>query len=172
MSDVMIDIETLSTKPNAAMLSVGAAFFNIQGNRLGRHYYANIEMSSYSSDYHIDPDTVKWWFTQSQEARDAVLVKPQPIKKVLMELGAFMRQGGSSLRVWGNGANFDPVILRNAYETENIPVPWKFWNTRDVRTVVDQMPNIKNIIKREGTYHNALDDAITQAKWILHILNS
>lgn len=71
---------------------------------------------------------------------------------------------------WGNGASFDCVILRNSYSLTGQPVPWQWWNDRDVRTIVELGKVIGFDPKRDmpfkGTRHNALDDAIHQAKYV------
>ncbi len=63
-----VDLETLSTKYNSYILSVGVVEFDmLTGDTLGK-FYSNTYSSSGS--YHIDISTVKWWMKQSQEARD------------------------------------------------------------------------------------------------------
>ncbi|EOK2527909.1 3'-5' exonuclease [Escherichia coli] len=64
----------------------------------------------------------------------------------------------------------DCVILRNSYSLTGQPVPWQWWNDRDVRTIVELGKVIGFDPKRDmpfkGTRHNALDDAIHQAKYV------
>jgi inhibitor of KinA sporulation pathway (predicted exonuclease) len=66
--------------------------------------------------------------------------------------------------IWGNGANFDNPLLACAYEAVDVKPYYKFWNERCYRTVKNQYPDIK--LERTGTYHNALDDARSQAEQI------
>ncbi|EFC6890758.1 3'-5' exoribonuclease [Escherichia coli] len=72
--------------------------------------------------------------------------------------------------VWGNGANFDNTILRRSYERQGIPCPWRYYNDRDVRTIVELGKAIdfdaRTAIPFEGERHNALDDARYQAKYV------
>ncbi|MNL17628.1 hypothetical protein D3C87_1387310 [compost metagenome] len=74
------------------------------------------------------------------------------------------------LKVWGNGAAFDNVILRSAYERCGLPPCWEWYNDVDVRTVVAMGREIGFDPKRdmafEGERHNALDDAIHQARYV------
>ncbi|ENO08979.1 exonuclease family protein [Escherichia coli O157:H43 str. T22] len=71
------------------------------------------------------------------------------------------------VQVWGNGANFDNTILRRSYERQGIPCPWRYYNDRDVRTIVELGKAIdfdaRTAIPFEGERHNALDDARYQA---------
>ncbi len=70
----------------------------------------------------------------------------------------------------GNGANFDNTILRRSYERQGIPCPWRYYNDRDVRTIVELGKAIdfdaRTAIPFEGERHNALDDARYQAKYV------
>ena len=47
MNDVMVDLETLSTKPNAAIVSIGAVFFDPKTGELGDTYYQVIDIETY-----------------------------------------------------------------------------------------------------------------------------
>jgi exodeoxyribonuclease VIII len=69
-----------------------------------------------------------------------------------------------NLRVWGNGANFDNVILRNALDRYGYSALWKYSNDRCFRTMKNILPKIE--ATRAGTYHNALDDAIYQVNYL------
>ena len=48
--------------------------------------------------------------------------------------------------------------------------PWTFWQERDLRTLKGLSPDLR--IERSGTHHNALDDALHQARLVQHILTS
>ena len=65
-------------------------------------------------------------------------------------------------QIYGHGANFDPVLLEAVYEAVGLDAPWKFWNVRCCRTILS-MAN-RRPQRGGGTHHNALDDAIAQAK--------
>ena len=173
MDNIMVDIETLSTASNASILSIGAVYFDAKLKRKGPTYYANVDTNTCKElGLDIDPETVLWWFKRDESARNAVMTKPQDIKKVLMEFRAYVRQGGANVKLWANGSNFDTVILDSAYKAAGLDTPWKFYNVRDVRTIVDLDNNrVKYEVKRTGTYHNALDDAITQADWMIKAIN-
>ena len=78
-----------------------------------------------------------------------------------------------SLRVWGNGATLDNVIIRATFERHVFYFPWQFWNDRDVRTIVEMgraaafHPRYEILF--EGDLHNALADAKHQAKYVAAI---
>ena len=175
MNNVMIDLETLSTKPNAAIVSIGAVFFDPKHGELGETYYQTIDIETYGecSGFDIDGSTLKWWMQQSDQARAVFSGTMQcDLQPVLRGFHAFLESHGSTadLKVWGNGAAFDNVILANAYQSTGWAAPWKFWNDRCYRTVKALNPQIP--FTREGVYHNALDDAVSQAKHLCQIFES
>ena len=161
LQDVMIDLETLGTGPKAVVLSIGAVFFDKE--ELGNTFYAVLDtLSQETAGRVVDPKTVQWWSEQSEEAK-TVLTAPQiPTGGVLHAFVSYLR--ATDIRIWGNGATFDNVILASLFEDFGVPKPWGYSADRCYRTlrnisnVRGQLPN------REGTYHNALDDAIYQAK--------
>lgn len=63
-------------------------------------------------------------------------------------------------------AVFDITILENWFRACNTPIPWKFWNVRDVRTIVDWFNIDTRSYEREGVHHNALDDCLHQIKYM------
>lgn len=171
MNDVMVDLETMGTGSDAAIVAIGAVFFDPTTNALGPQFYNVVSLkSNVAFDRVIDPDTVLWWMMRSEKAR-AIFTQSQAtafsLNDALVNFANFL--GGESVDIWGNGAAFDNVILRNAYLETNIPVPWNFCNDRCYRTIKALYPDI--IRTRNGIHHHALDDAISQAEHLMTILN-
>lgn len=173
MNDCMIDLETLSTRSNAAILSIGAVMFNEQ--EIGSGFYQVVRWPKIAGTYntsvfHVEQSTLDWWEQQSDEAR-TVFDDPdaQYIANALSTFDIWLRDVVKAdldqLRVWGNGAAFDNTILSTAFKLIGIPQPWKHWNDRCYRTIKNQHKDIK--AKRTGTHHNALDDAVTQAEHMI-----
>jgi len=174
MIHISLDLETLSTSCNATILSLGAVRFDIdKGDILEEFYYLVSMKSSMKLKFNIDPETIKWWMKQSDEARQIFSEKGIGINKVLTIFSEFCTEVEPS-GVWGNGVVFDNGILKNAYERCEIPLPWKYKHDRDLRTL-DHLAKEMGIdwkdsdIKFEGTVHNALDDARHQAKIISYL---
>lgn len=175
MHDLMVDLETLGTGPESVIVSIGAAFFNPKTGEVGDKFYGNIDLESSINYGDVDASTIKWWLQQSVDARK-VFDGGHDLKVVLEDLskGICASSSVDEVRIWGNGSTFDNAILRNAYNTTGIDVPWKFWNDRDVRTVVDlgyRMLNVdlKKATEFTGTQHNALDDVLHQIKYVSKI---
>lgn len=108
-----------------------------------------------------------WWLTRSENARQALLENPIPLGKALGEFSQFLSpHGASNITIWGKGSDFDNVILANAYRALGLQAPWKYKNNRCVRTILALVPDACDGVESEGTKHNALDDAIYQARCV------
>ena len=177
-ANMMIDIETLSTKNDAAILAIAAVYFNPLTGELGETFYTNINLkSNISAGRNISASTLIWWMQQEKSAQDMVfsLNHTQPkLSESLKLFSDFFKT--DSVKVWGNGSSFDITILESALDRCKLPYPWKFWNVRDVRTVVElgQTINInpKNDFPFEGVRHNAIDDSKHQARYVSAIFKA
>lgn len=174
MQDVMVDLETLGNSPGAAILSIGAVAFDPETGEIDdAGYYSVVDVNScVCAGLRFDPDTLAWWKDQSEEARavlkDAWASKAPTLKTALIGFNGYLRQhGGTGVRVWGNGSDFDNALLAVAYRAADVAPGWKFWNSRCFRTLKNLSP--LTTFTRVGTYHNALDDARTQAAHALRI---
>lgn len=164
MKDVMLDLETLGTAPGSVILSIGAVAFDPETGELGPEFHVHVD--SRISDYglKVDVSTVVWWASQSDDARRRVFspegggVDPGT---AVDRFALYLEQFGAEVKVWGNGAAFDNVLLRCAIEATSRPVPWKHWNDRCYRTLKNLRRDVG--VERVGTHHDALDDARTQA---------
>lgn len=169
MIEVMVDLETMSTKSNAAICSIGAVKFDSKEGNIVDTFYTTVDLASCKEvGLHISKDTVQWWSQQNKEALRALTINTIPLKLALEQFAEWL--GPKSLPVWGNGAGFDNVVLDNAYAAIGVKRPWAYWHDRCYRTMkaIVNMPEAE----REGTYHNALDDAMHQTKHLLKILGS
>ncbi len=171
---VMLDLETMGNGPNAAIVAIGAAAFNIQDTEISADsFYARVRLeSSVERGGVIDSSTVLWWMEQSDEARSEITKRDGlHIIDALEEFSHWIRTAaaGDESHVWGNGASFDNVILRSAYQRSRREPPWLWWNDRCYRTVKALHRDVP--MERLGTHHNALDDAISQALHLIAMLN-
>lgn len=166
MLNVMIDLETLGTSPDAPVLSIGAVYFDPATGRMGKEFHVKLNFVEGCRGRQIDPSTVEWWMGQSDEARSALTSGGSYDQyEALTSFGMFLKE---DVRVWGNGATFDISMLENLYRQLGRTIPWKYYNVRDVRTVVAMA---KGILNRDdftfkGIKHDALADAIHQAKYV------
>ena len=176
---VMIDLETMGTGNKAAIISIGAAKFD--KTKIYDTFHVGVDLASNKPlGLEIEAETVMWWLSEDRaEARRAWLdLGKVELYEALLGFSEWLREDDPDkivafdpAGVWGNGATFDNVILRNAYAGARLECPWPFWKDRCFRTL--KAPYTGPLPLREGTHHAALDDAIWQAKALQHIwLNS
>jgi hypothetical protein len=171
----MIDLETLSTRTDAVMLSIGAVVFTADQDEHGyprKQFYALPNLHSQQKvGLHIEPNTLRWWLKQSNEARSEFDMddnKLISIQEVLMKLTQFIWDH-KPRRIWSHGATFDLPILAMAYAKCRMDCPIRYWDARDTRTLFDLLGEPKNgtlgqLLKPSGeTIHNAVIDCENQA---------
>lgn len=164
---IMIDLETMSLEPNAAIVSIGAVEFT-QDAIVGEFYTPVNLDDGKALGLNVNPDTVTWWAQQAPEARSAWDVPDAPtVLSAMGKFAAWLPSDRSYICPWGNGADFDLVVINSALRALDIEPIWKYYNHHCFRT-------LKNLFRvqtpsRSGTYHNALDDARTQALHAIQI---
>lgn len=179
-TDVMIDLETLDTSPDAAIVQIGAVAFCANGGDPATpidelldqapklHLHVSLA-TAVAAGGTIGADTVLWWLRQSDAAR-AEFATPEALtlEDALADLADWWRTyADAEARLWGNGADFDPVILGRSYDRLGLVRPWVRWNVRCFRTL--RAENLGVAFQRRGVAHNALDDAISQAGYVLAV---
>tara|TARA_R110000824_G_scaffold68916_1_gene177659 strand:- start:2181 stop:2720 length:540 start_codon:yes stop_codon:yes gene_type:complete len=170
----MLDLETLGTKTDSVILSIGAAAFN--EDSITNEFYTTINVQScVEKGLKMYPDTVCWWAKQSDAAKKGVFESTTTLPSALSDFSLWVRSMEAdmldSVRMWGNGEDFDNVILREAYLKVGVPpsrIPWHFSNNRSYRTLKNLVPYI--YMDRLGEHHNSLDDAKSQALHAIKLL--
>lgn len=157
MNACMIDIETVGTDRDAAILTVAAQTFDPLGRGyFDKFYYARVDLDS-QPQRSIDQSTVDWWTRQPRASFDEAF-NPEnrlPLQQVLEELTPILWQ---SDRIWANGSTFDMTILENAYRSYGMKLPWQYYSVRDARTVYSLYPDLK----KPPVSHHALEDCRRQ----------
>ena len=183
--NIMIDLETLSTHKNAAIIEIGAVEFNKHTGEIGDKLDIIINPSDWcKNDRHVDGGTIQWWFKQTNDARKR-FVKQQDdvvylnLEAALNRLKYFimdcdcLAEDDENVVMWGNGATMDIAILESAYNYFNLPIPWKYWSVNDVRTIVDLNPKIKEHCKFDvGIKHSAVADCLHEIKYLVETLKT
>jgi hypothetical protein len=164
MTDVMIDIETLGTDPETPVISIGAVEFDLRTGVIDKEksFYQVLDISQQLMDGRKPTaSTLQWWMGQDDAAKKVFKEDAHPVNQVLHDF-LFWFKGKHAHNVWGKGPTFDVSIMQNLLQQYGYKVPWKFWNIRDVRTVLDILGDPK--LARHGVFHNAVDDAVHQSK--------
>jgi hypothetical protein len=172
LSEVMIDLETMSTHDNASIVSIGAVRFMPPSvatlGTIVSTFYVNVDLATcMDAGLHVESRTVKWWEQQSADARKRLEVDPQPLNVALEQ---FTKWFGANQEtpIWANPPAFDLTILGNAYRVMGVPEPWYFYSERCYRTLRGLFPSLP--YARPMVPHDALEDATAQALHLLKML--
>ena len=168
MIHAMIDLETLSTNPNATILTVGGVKFDpytlIEPSQ-GMYFRVDVD-SQTAMGRDVMQETLDWWGTQDKEIMEEALGDNDRIS--ISEMLKTINKWCVGVDVfWSQGPLFDYAILQDFYAQMKTPVPWNYWQIRDSRTLFSLVPRDPNE-KRTGL-HNALEDCYFQAKKVQKI---
>jgi hypothetical protein len=161
-----IDLETIDTRPQSTVLSLGAVKFNpFDDSEPHSEMYFKIQIDDQdrlgrtSSD-----DTIEWWSKQDPKIMEEAFDQEGAItvEEALSKINKFVV--GVDI-LWGQGYGFDYTIIEDMYRSLGKPIPYNFWQVRDSRTLFsvckeDPRKKIQNDL------HNALADAYYQSKAI------
>lgn len=166
--DLMLDLETLGTRPGCVILTIGAVKFDPYSlAEPGPGIYMRVDADEQiAAGREVQEDTLKWWMDQVEDVREEALGEADRVSVEYMyrELN---RICVGVQNIWAQGPVFDIAILENIYRQYGWPTPWQFWQIRDSRTLfgVHGDPRVKG---REG-HHNALADCVYQAQGVQQI---
>ena len=167
--DIMLDIETLSTRPDAVVLTLGAVKFNPWASEIDTDtgLYVRVDVDEQLAlDRHVQQDTVEWWGKQAEEVREEALgdANRTSVTELLNQLNKFVVGVDN---IWCQGPVFDIVILENLYRQVERPTPWQFWQIRDSRTLFGVHGDPRG--KGAKGAHNALIDCYYQAQAVQQV---
>jgi hypothetical protein len=166
--DVMLDLETISTRPDATILTFGACKFspyNQDEITEGIYFRINVD-EQIALGRHVDENTIKWWSEQAADVYDEAFNPNDRIslEQFSQELNRFIVGADN---IWAQGPVFDIVILENLYRQMSLPCPWQFWQIRDSRTLLSTLGDPRD--KNKAGLHNALEDAVSQAQAVQYV---
>ena len=154
--NLMLDLETLSTEPDAMVFDVAVVPFDDNGVVGDDH----LGVLFFPQTGHIDPGTVVWWMRkESCLLTQTNCSETEAAEKIWEYLNR--RQ---DFRLWAMPTSFDCIILeqflkRNGHGNK-LPIDFRKW--RDVRTV-RELAWWPEPEKREGhVTHNPYDDCVRQ----------
>ena len=157
MIHAMIDLETLSTNPEAVILTVGGVKFNPYNTvEPSQGMYFRVDVDSQTAiDREVMQDTLDWWSTQPKEISEEALGDKDRIS--LEDIIKSINKWSVGVDVfWCQGPLFDYAILQNIYKQLGHPVPWQYYQIRDSRTLFSLVP--RDPKEKRDSMHNALAD--------------
>ncbi len=174
--DVMIDIESLNITTDSIILSLAAVTF-LRGGAIEDYkdellLVLNTEQEgrtfSHSTliDFHL--------LTVPNHAQAYLNSPTVMLPDALTQLQEFIQtRTNKDSRIWANGCCFDVGILENAFDQHGVSAPWKFFQVRDLRTIIDvfDAKDLKRQMQEEvGDLHNPLSDCIWQLRLLQNLL--
>ena len=161
----MIDLETLGTGSNSVVVSVGLVAFNISTGEILAELDIGLNLNQQiKTGGVIDGDTLEFHFAQAPDSMQKMAQRKVLDVKEGLDLISNFIKANNLTTIWGNGATFDNVILRNLYARHLKVFPLGFWTDRDLRTAVDIYNIDTRTVPFEGIKHYCLDDARHQVK--------
>ena len=156
--NVMIDLETLDTRPTAAVVQIGAVVDDTRYNIISRLHVDVSVASNMSMGRTVSEGTVDWWRKTDPAMLDEFQTYTTPLDEAIQQLTDFIPP---KARVWANAPTFDLAILRNIYDYLGWDAPWKYWQEccyRTIKIVHDRGLNL------EQNGHRAVEDASMQMR--------
>ncbi len=165
MLHMMIDFETLATTPDAAIASLGYTVFDHSGIIESGGWVVNLTSTIMLGGV-VDPETVKWWQKQDEQAQENITNGGVPIGQVMSDLQIKWDERGCDF-IWSHGAIFDIVIAEHYFRKTDVSIPWKYSAARDTRTLFDIATTVGWEKPVRETAHVAEQDAIDQTEDLL-----
>ena len=175
--DIMVDLETASTKENAAILSWAMVPFDRQGKRWGfENFYKTVNLTScFMAGMDIEKGTQLWWEGQTPEARAAVM-KSEGENILSVTSAAYCWLSAlaekNDLYMWCRGIDFDIPKMEWCFRkfvekgTGDEDFPYKYSHKMDVRTVLKFMQIDPSQFEFEGIRHHSVDDCNHDIKMV------
>lgn len=180
MPNLMIDLETFSTRSDAKVLSIGVALFD--DNEVLKTEGWAIDLGN-DIGGHVDWQTVKWWLDQDAFVREFSLGGKLANCTAAFGLKTFIAENNPT-EFWSKDPHFDHVILENWWRRVNETAskgsypagftvgdfPICYTQPRAYRTLVGEATDLGFDPSHErGVYaaHNPIDDAAQQARVVI-----
>jgi hypothetical protein len=171
---IMIDIETLGTSVDSAIIAIGAIRFNMYPDPYQEidKFYATVSLdSNLNLGRVITQSTLKWWVDTNVGLICEMLGSDNELHRALNGLTWFLDKS-SYETIWANGTDFDIAMLKHAYkQCLGTEPPWKYYGVKDCRTVYKLYGHLVDRCDN-GTAHNALDDCRNQAIYLDSVLRA
>lgn len=188
----MLDIETLGIEPNSIVTELGIYTFSKNESYTSASLYCRVgitdqvragrTMSSNTLISHFEKNAVN--FLEYIDADKSNIGDALSALKLFVEAEK-RKMPGCKIYIWANSPIFDIIILKDLYKSLGYPIEetifnedlFKYQTIMDYRTIINLIDKEDlNLIKQEveseseeGSYHNALYDAIYQSKVLTKI---
>lgn len=156
----MLDLETLSTAPDAAITSIGLAAFVPETGAIIEELSLAVSLDDAIRRGSVSGDTLRFWSEQPQAIRDEAWGGNLPLPTALYEVRKLLLRHADTpadVFLWAKPATFDVTALTNGYIACGFPLPWHYRSPRDVNTLLMLTPPTK-LVRDAATEHSAIGD--------------
>lgn len=164
-NNIIIDIETLGRRNDAAITQVGLVIADKNFNILNKFLIQIDPKAWHTCNRTFTGKTLLWWMQQkntpvSNTSTHSVYSYKELIEKLKL---IFRMYNTSETLVWTKGS-MDLFCIKDLFEYFDMELPWEFWQPRDIRTAKEFIEEWQTF---ENNNHNALDDALNQLRELI-----
>jgi len=166
--NIILDLETLSTREDAAIIQIGAVVTSESCFKLPDGIPIEFEQTiryedCIAGEFHVENVTMEWWEKQDRQTRAQVFSGQDSYESAFGEFSDWIKAieaEGFDVAIWGNGSDFDNRLLNYSLSSFGFTNVWKYWNNRCLRTLIaladiEKPPRIPEYERQ----HTALGDA-------------
>ena len=156
MASIMLDLETLSTKQNSVVLTLGAVKFNAFSlQEPHEELYLRIDADEQiAMGRDVSESTVEWWMKQSAEVQEEAMGS-----EGLNDLNRYLVGVD---KIWCQGPHFDITILETLFADAELNTNWQYYQVMDSRTIFSLLGDLRD--KNRARAHNAVEDCKEQVR--------
>lgn len=180
LNRTMVDLETLDTSNSSVILSIGVVEFDFATRRIEPLMAEHLPIQPQMDEGRTKSEATElWWKQQSPEAqrrihagRDywdqfSVQTQRDVLEGVRRRLEHVFTEADE---IWANDPDFDCAILKHFMQGRP-SFRWPFWKHASVRTIKRNFHALIPDSIQRGLEHDAMDDAVYQAKQIMSVLS-
>ena len=176
MLNLMLDLEAFGPRPRGLVVSVGAVVFDdelppdncVLEGETNRFYGVLDYQDARDARFEVSGETMAWWATQGPafaQLMQEMSTRGERIDALFGRLATWLaRFKDTPIRHWSNAPSYDAVMLENTFQALGLESPLPYKTERDYRTMMELAHGaVRPDVPASGV-HNALFDAIEQAK--------
>lgn len=174
MKRAMIDLETISTFPNAAVVAIAIVLWDDKNPKdlRARTWYIDPDFAI----GHNNPETRDWWNEQDPQVRKRIFGGNETPRDVFQSVNQFVSGyvgKDEEFRAYADPANFDFPILKSQYQALGLAAPWSWRDERCLRTMKKELADntgieIEDVLSEVP--HDPMHDCLAQVRELLTVL--
>jgi len=167
-TNIMLDLETCGTIPNAKVLSISAVAFDPFDYTADLSDNPTLDLLLSLDDQenrYEDPATLEWWAKQDPSVIEKIFSDTGrvSVEHALAQLTKFV---WNKDRLWAQGIAVDFPMLDNLYREHSKNIPWQYWRVTDSRTL-----RALTTTQEYPASHDSLDDCRQQIRAVTEALH-